>query len=874
MSPPGDTKRLFIVEQRGEIKILKLSKGTVMSTPFLKINGLATGNEQGLLGLAFHPDFATNGLFYVNCTVRGGKASGGSTEIRAYELASKDQADPSSKKVIMRFPQPFSNHNGGWMAFSPKDKLLYIATGDGGSGNDPQRNGQNLNSLLGKMLRIDVDADDFPDDKDRNYRVPPSNPFVSVPDARDEIWAYGLRNPWRCSFDRSNGDLLIGDVGQSKREEVNFQPASSTGGENYGWRAREGTLETGLEPIVSGSVVDPILDYGPTDGISVIGGYVYRGNGTADVAGTYFYADFVGRLWSTRYTPGVVPNIRDHTHLLTYNDEPVEDISSFGEDADGELYLTTLSGGVYKLGLNTLPMAAADFELVAKIRIHPAIGIARVGNAGFVGGTTNTPAEAADFFVGPERPFETSPPPGGYKRNGRVRRQAARFRVYGYDADDNLLGEITADDADISWTVELANKKASFRVFTGLSKSTVLRNQLVADEKREKLDIKPGPRTLDGPSQSAAFDDGSFSDFTPDGTEHPVDSIYLGEIQTEPSGRLLVLAGEGSAASPQDRPITSFVNNDGWYDTVGDGPVRATVRLRDGKQFEAAPSWVICAPPKFAPSLRNIVTLMDVLFDRFVNRENWLSPPVQPSFKFDIFPILERAMMAKWLLAQASDIHDFIELAFPPAGDGIRRGIFDRLRHPQSGQNQVGMNMPMLFDDSNAWEVSGDEGLALTPTMYAMLNQWASGDFVQDWDGTPPQPPTDITPDGLDRAAVENCSGGGFFPGIEAGWMLRDDLEFVEPFRLDQSKLTAGDISRQMAIPWQADFYKCTTSGVNEVGWWPQQRPDDVFIEGSNEQVQWIRDKINSHLDMVQKWHELGFVVNNGTRFVETERTP
>lgn len=866
-SPPGDNKRLFVVEQRGAIKVIKLNSGKLNSTAFLEISSLARGNEQGLLGLAFHPDFESNGRFFVNCTV-----ADGTTEIRSYETKSKNQADPRSKKVILRIRQPFGNHNGGWMAFSPKDKFLYIATGDGGSGNDPHRNAQNLGSLLGKMLRIDVDGDDFPNDENRNYAIPASNPFVNVVNAQDEIWAYGLRNPWRCSFDRQTGDLYIGDVGQNAREEVNFQLASSTGGENYGWRVREGTLETGLENNLPGPFVDPVIDYqSSVDGISVIGGYVYRGSEFDSVSGTYFYGDFLGRLWSASVQPGAVITPNDHSESLDLPDGSIEDITSFGEDGDGEIYLCSLSGSIHKLSLASTAMSARQQQKIAKIKIHPAIGIARVGNAGFVAGVPTVPADPSDFFVGPEKPYQTSPPAGGYKRNGRVRRQAARFRLFGYDADDNLIGEITSEQADITWNVELANKKASFRKFAGLSTDGELRNEFVQGARREKLEIKPGTRSLDGPDKSAVFDGGKFSDFAGD-TEHTVDDICLGQIQTESTGRLLVLGGDGTGGSPLGKDIGSFVNNDGWYDTMADGPVNATVILNGGKEFVAEGAWVICTPPKFAPALRNVVTLYGVLFDRFVEKEKWLSLPGRPSFRFDIFPFLETAIQLRWLISSAGRIHDIVSDAFPPADKSTREDIFKRLRHPIESKNFPGMNMPMLFDDRNGWDRDGSRGLTVTKSMYAMLEKWVSGEFENDWDGAPPIPPSEITPEGLDRAALENCSGGGFYPGIEAGWMMRDELKFIEPFRLDTTELSAGDISRQMAVPWQADYLKCSRSR-GSIGWWPQQRPDDVFVEGVSSSVAWTREKIRDHQDMVNHWHELGFIVNNGTRFVETERS-
>src|SRR6266542_1933964 len=226
--------RLFIVQQTGQIRIF--TNGTLLLAPFLDISDLVSCcGEQGLLGLAFHPDYATNGFFYVDYT-----DNAGNTVVARYSVSENDPnvADPDSAQTVLTQVQPFSNHNGGQLAFGP-DGSLYIAFGDGGSAGDPQENGQNLETWLGKILRVDINGDDFPGDPDRNYAVPPDNPFVGVP-GLDEIWAYGVRNPWRCTFDRVTGDFFIADVGQGNWEEIDFQPANSTGGENYGWDVLEG----------------------------------------------------------------------------------------------------------------------------------------------------------------------------------------------------------------------------------------------------------------------------------------------------------------------------------------------------------------------------------------------------------------------------------------------------------------------------------------------------------------------------------------------------------------------------------------------------------------------------------------------------------
>ena len=367
-APPGDEDRLFIVEQRGVIKILDLTTGTVLPTAFLNIDPLVTGptstnDERGLLGMAFHPDFDSNALFYVYYTNPG-------TVVAQYSVSvDPNIADPASAVTVLTIAQPFSNHNGGGIGFGPNDGFLYIGTGDGGAGCDPLLNGQDINVLLGKMLRIDVNGDDFPVDPNRNYAIPPSNPFVGVAGA-DEIWAYGLRNPWRNSFDRGTGDMYIGDVGQIAWEEIDFLPASSGGGENYGWNCMEANAcsaaSSGCSPVScvcnDPSLTDPIHDVSHSEAFSLTGGYAYRGCRIPGMQGEYFFADFVtDRIWSFNYSgAGTVPagdvKLRSGqaggTNELV-NAFPILDIASFGEDAAGEIYIvdrgTTTSGEVFKI---------------------------------------------------------------------------------------------------------------------------------------------------------------------------------------------------------------------------------------------------------------------------------------------------------------------------------------------------------------------------------------------------------------------------------------------------------------------------------------------------------------------------------------------
>lgn len=328
--------RLFVVEQSGAIRVIK--DGAVLRQPFLDVSGLISRQalesnytERGLLGLAFHPNYAENGLFYINYTDLNGHSV-----ISRYTVSADDpdRADATSATPLLYVEQPYANHNGGHMAFGP-DGYLYISLGDGGSGGDPQGNGQNLGTLLGKILRIDVTVAE-------GYTIPADNPFAEREGARPEIWARGLRNVWRFSFDRATGDLYLADVGQNQWEEINFQPAGSAGGENYGWNAFEGAHVYSGQPAAS-DVMAPVLEYDHSRGrCSVTGGYVYRGERIPALQGVYLYGDWCsGTIWSA--TPGA-----DGTWQAVVSLESGRSISSFGEDEAGELYLVDYDGAVLR----------------------------------------------------------------------------------------------------------------------------------------------------------------------------------------------------------------------------------------------------------------------------------------------------------------------------------------------------------------------------------------------------------------------------------------------------------------------------------------------------------------------------------------------
>ncbi|HZQ62006.1 MAG TPA: PQQ-dependent sugar dehydrogenase [Casimicrobiaceae bacterium] len=331
----GDSSgRLFVVEQGGRIRIIR--NGALLATPFLDASSLVvSGGEQGLLGLAFHPQYRSNGRFFINYT----RAADGATVIASYRVSASnpDAADPASAQVLLVIAQPFANHNGGTLRFGP-DGYLYIGLGDGGSANDPDNHAQDPLSLLGKMLRIDVDHGS-------PYAIPPSNPYAGStlnPSPRSEIFASGLRNPWKFSFDRATGDLYIGDVGQDAREEIDVLPRGGGAGADFGWRVMEGFLCTGLAggpACNSPALTLPIFDYGHDQGCSITGGYVYRGSEAPSLVGRYVFADYCsGRFWAlSRSAAGTY----SAELILQRGNGP----TSFGEDEQGNLYFADASAG-------------------------------------------------------------------------------------------------------------------------------------------------------------------------------------------------------------------------------------------------------------------------------------------------------------------------------------------------------------------------------------------------------------------------------------------------------------------------------------------------------------------------------------------------
>jgi glucose/arabinose dehydrogenase len=334
-APPGDPTRLFIAEKGGAIRVVK--DGALLPIPFLDLTGrVSTGAEQGLLGLAFDPAYADNGRFVVHYT-----DAGGNTVVSLFRVSAEDadRADPASETIVLTAEQPFSNHNGGQILFGP-DGMLYVGLGDGGSGGDPGGRGQALTDLLGSILRVDVRTG-------TGYTIPPDNPFLGRPDASPEIWSFGLRNPWRFTFDRATGDLYIADVGQNAWEEVDVVPASAGAGRgaNFGWNVTEGRHCYAAADCDLTRFTLPVLEYGHGEGCSVTGGYVYRGAAIPALQGHYFYADYCqGWVRSFRLQDGQAVEPQQWPTLA-----PGGPITSFGQDAAGELYVLSAEGRVSRI---------------------------------------------------------------------------------------------------------------------------------------------------------------------------------------------------------------------------------------------------------------------------------------------------------------------------------------------------------------------------------------------------------------------------------------------------------------------------------------------------------------------------------------------
>ena len=504
-------------------------------------------------------------------------------------------------------------------------------------------------------------------------------------------------------------------------------------------------------------------------------------------------------------------------------------------------------------------------------RIHPAIGIARVGDS------------PDDFFVGPEAPGipptleklgETSAGPRKYQDAlRRVRRQGARFRVYEHTLDDagavTGVREITGADADIEWEVRLANGKAAAPRLEGGGR----RNKGVPEP---DLVVDAGAHRISGPSQPMQEMRGTFM--------KSID-VKLGDLLTDADGRLIVLGGHGTSQSVPSATLEHFADNDGWCDDTSDGPVRATVRLHNtAETISADPAWVVVAPPDFAPAIENLVTLYDAVYDVMARLDPALAvgEATAVSFTRDIYPILRRISNLHWVSKVAArhhgegKRHHFLShlsvfASNHPDQAPDREEVFFALRTPDG---KGGGNMPKL----PALAVSKAPGAAVTEQQYRRMERWSQGTFLADWTGKEPRPrPLDklkvaARPPALDRAALEACVGGPFFPGIEVSRVMLDDATYdaARPFRIHED-MEPGGLTARMAVPWQADFNACSIQ--EGADWWPGQRPNEVRRDGETH-APWTPKW--GPQEMIDGWSQLGFVVpvkvGNKIEYEEDER--
>ncbi len=542
---------------------------------------------------------------------------------------------------------------------------------------------------------------------------------------------------------------------------------------------------------------------------------------------------------------------------------------------------------------------------MAKFRIHPAIGFARLGNSD-------------ESHPGPTVPWADQAP-ATYRDNTpakRLKKQEARFWVYLHDEAapgvEPVRVDVGPDKAvrKIEWTVHVANRKAAWYEFDGLTGSNgvlgpepfgypadSLRNPTGS---RDDWTIDPGPVSADMPGDTRAFSKTPPNGFWPTfavgaGNSSGIDT--LGKMTVMADSGLSVVGGSGNSGSVTGSPIHHYANNPGWFDDTSDGSVKALLTLADGSKVEAEGAWVVVGPPDFAPPIGNVVTLYDAMYDVAVRKRDFdvnlfnagaFVNTFTPSFEEHIYPILRRAALYRWVYDEGApdpsayhgSLDRIAQLGTPPTAAGDpnkprRQAIFNRLRSPANANASTieDHKMPKLYGDLG----EGASALTLTETQFFLLSQWKDGKFTRGGGPLPPVPATNVTASGLDRAALEACVGGAFFPGIECGWIVREAALYVTPFAFrfkhavsesDHTGVWPGDVTKRSALPWQADFIDCADN------WWPAQRPNQVRRSATDPSfVQWAAG-LDSHIDMVMNWHELGVVVKapNDDVYFESER--
>ena len=551
---------------------------------------------------------------------------------------------------------------------------------------------------------------------------------------------------------------------------------------------------------------------------------------------------------------------------------------------------------------------------IVRYAVHPAIGVARVGNS------------ANEFFYAQEVPGPLPEPPGGFRdASGALKRQAARFRIYGYDASGAVVREITASEADITWTVHVANAKGAWYDFetaldVPVAEATGRRNPSVTGTARNALAIEPGPRSVTGTSRMGpAFDTGSFLGA----------SVYLGELRTDDAGRLIVLGGRGHSFAPRGDVLTTFANNYGWCDDTSDGPVRATVRISD-MTFDADPGWVVVAPPDYGPSIAaGYISIYDVVYD-LMRRQGKLADRLV-SFADDIYPLFARLVEMQWVNAGVLRDNgpgtpgDFLRPQFlaqlndpTSASAPLRKVMFETFRNPAYTRVENVAIPPMYGDEVTIPGTTPQQFLAVTATQYQMLARWRDGDFIPGLPRPAPRLLAEVSvalqPSTLDRAALEACLGGAFHPGCEATWPVRIASMYAAPFRLKVrpagtverdygdtltpeialapdgplSSNGPGALTRWMAVPWQADTASCRSGYEPQIDpylptFWAARVPNHILTEADYRTVMdttqprpvrlaafytrpnWLRnivddDTIASLQRMVDFWYKLGLV--------------